>query len=362
MNRPRGLKQLHSSFKVHPVVGLLGPRQCGKFTLARLLASEHSKEPVTLFDLEDPTDLARLEQPKLALQDLRGWIIIDEIQKCPELFPLLRVLADRPGELAKFLVLGSASRDLIQQSSETLAGRIGYIELTPFESREVPDLEKELWIRGGFPRSELAPDEASSFDWRKNYIATYLERDLPQLGITVPALTMRRFWMMLTHYHGQIFNASALAGSLGLSDKTVKRYLDILSGTFMARQLAAWSENIGKRQVKSPKIYFRDSGILHCLMSISNESELLSHPRLGASWEGFALEEVIRRLGLAPEECFFWCVPEQAEWDLLVFKGGKKLGFEFKFADAPHLTKSMTQAAEPLKLDELTVIFPGKES
>ena len=364
MQRLDYIKVIDQAFKVHPVVGLLGPRQCGKTTLAKNYFALQKKLPdrINYFDLEDPADLERLVNPKLTLSQLSGLIIIDEIQRRPDLFPLLRVLVDEnktKKRKQRWLILGSASRDLIQQSSETLAGRIDYLELTPFNYEETKNIEK-LWLRGGFPRSYLAKTVVDSQAWREAYITTFLERDIPSLGIQIPALTLRRFWMMLAHYHGNIFNASEIGCSLGMADTTIRRYLDIFTGTFMVRQLTPWWENIKKRQVKSPKIYFRDSGLWHTLMNIPDMHALLRHPKLGASWEGVALEEVIRHHHATPEQCYFWATHNQAELDLLLFIKGKRLGFEFKYTDAPKLTPSMKIAYETLNLDKLTVIYPGE--
>lgn len=359
MERNFYIEKIDKAFRTHPVVAILGPRQCGKTTLAHLYVKK--KSSVHFFDLEDPADLANLEQPKTALEFLEGLIVIDEIQRLPNLFPVLRVLADARNKKQKFLILGSASRDLIQQSSETLAGRIAYIELTPFSLFEVEDWQK-LWVRGGFPDSYLAPSSEDSEYWRKQYISTFLERDIPNLGIRIAPQALRRFWMMLTHYHGQSFNASEIGKSLGVADTTARGYLDILTGTFMVRQLIPWIENnIKKRQVKLPKIYFRDSGIYHTLCGIPNLDALLHFPRFGASWEGFALEEVIRKHQAAPEECFFWGAHSEAELDLLLFKNGKKIGFEFKYQDAPRLSDSMLIANKTLNLDTLTVVYPGNK-
>lgn len=356
MQRPSFLKQVKLQMKVHPVCGVLGPRQVGKTTLARQYAEHYTQGPVHFFDLENPFDLARLEEPFTALSQLEGLVIIDEIQYVPNLFPILRVLVDeRPRQ---FLILGRASRDLIHQSSETLAGRIGYIELTPFTLEETGNFQT-LWRRGGFPRSFLSPSEEESFLWRQAYITTFLERDIPNLGFRIPAVQMRRFWMMLSHVHGQIFNASDLGRSLSISDHVTRKYLDILVGTFMMRSLQPWFENISKRQVKSPKVYFRDSGILHTLLGLNTQEDIERHPKLGASWEGFALEEIIRLYGARAEECYFWATQAGAELDLLLFHGGKRLGFEFKYADAPRLTPSMKIAFEDLNLDHLTVVYPG---
>lgn len=361
MKREFFIQQIKQSFNSHPIVALLGPRQCGKTTLARMFAEEEqSKYPIQYFDLEDETDLAQFEASKTLLENLTGLIVIDEIQLQPKLFPLLRVLVDRLQPKTKFLILGSASRELVNQSAESLAGRIAYIELTPFQYKEVYDLKK-LWVRGGFPLSYLAKTEEISWDWRKNYVKTFLERDIPQLGIHIAPLALRRFWMMLVHYHGQIFNASEIGRSLGVSDTTAKHYLDILSGTFMVRNLQPWFENINKRQVKSSKIYFRDSGLLHFLLGIPTYENILHHPKLGSSWEGFALEAVIRLNRADQEDCFFWGIHGQSELDLLLFKKSKRLGFEFKFSDTPRLTSSLTSAYENLKLDQLYVIYPGKK-
>lgn len=358
MERYQLLKRIESNLKLNPVVAMLGPRQCGKTTLARELSEYPS---LNYFDLEDPQDQARLLNPKLALEDLRGLIVIDEIQRSPELFPVLRVLVDRPANPARFLILGSASRDLIHQSSETLAGRISYLEITPFTLDEVtPAHSRVLWTRGGFPRSYLAASDQESYRWREEYVRTYLERDLPMLGIQIPSASIRRFWMMLAHYHGQIFNASELGRSLQISDTTARRYLDILSGTFMVSVLQPWFENIGKRQVKTPKIYFRDSGIFHALLGVSSPEALLLHPKLGASWEGFAMEEIKRALNAREEDCFFWAVHQQAELDLMIIKEGKKLGFEVKYTDSPMTTPSMRAALKALKLDSLTIVCPGR--
>jgi predicted AAA+ superfamily ATPase len=356
--RPEYLKLITESFAIHPIVAILGPRQCGKTTISRMYASSVEEE-VHIFDLEDPADAQRLETPKLALDNLSGLVIIDEIQFSPNLFMYLRVLVDRPNNSARFLILGSASRDLIRQSSESLAGRIGYIELMPFSLFEVDDIN-HLWLRGGFPKSYLAVSEPASNKWRKDYVNTFLERDIPRLGINIPAAALRRCWAMLAHYHGNIFNASEIGNSLDISSPTVRRYLDILSGVFMVRQLQPWFINIKKRQVKAPKIYFRDSGLLHTLLGISNFEELQRHPKLGASWEGFALEEIVRTIHASSEECYFWATHGGAELDLLILKDGKKMGFEFKYTDAPKVTTSMRIAMQELELTELTVITPGQ--
>ena len=360
MERSRYLSHIASRFEFQPVVALLGPRQCGKTTLARLYADHLADTTITRFDLEDPTDLAALAEPKLALQGLSGLVIIDEVQRVPELFPVLRVLVDRPGNPARFLILGSASRDLIRQSSETLAGRIGHIELTPFQLSETgANSLLQLWNRGGFPPAFLAAHDHASWLWRRDYVATFLERDLPALGIRIPPQSLRRFWMMLAHYHGQLLNFSELGRSFGAADTTIRGYLDILEATFMVRLLRPWYENIGKRQVKAPKLFFRDSGLLHSLLGIADHDALLHHPKLGGSWEGFAVEETIRALDVAAEDVWFWGTHAGAELDLLVTIGDQRLGFEVKYTASPRLTKSMRAAMDTLRLDRLTVVYPG---
>jgi len=357
MERPYYLKQMQDRFCVNPVVALLGPRQCGKTTLAKQFM-QVATQAIYYFDLENPVHLAKLQEPMLALESLEGLIVIDEIQRSPNLFPVLRVLIDQHRN-RNFLILGSASRDLIAQSSETLAGRISYLECAPFHLHEIIT-SKNIFYRGGFPRSLLADSDAISFRWREDYITTFLERDMPNLGFRIPARTMRRFWMMLAHYHGQIFNASELGGSLGVAHTTIRHYLDILVGTFMMRELTPWIANLQKRQVKMPKIYFRDSGLFLSLLQIPNLDALLFNPKLGAAWEGYALEQVIGAHQIPSEACFYWGVHQQAELDLLLFDGGKRLGFEFKYQDAPIMTKSMRIAMEFLALDTLYVIYPGE--
>ena len=346
-----------------PVVALLGPRQSGKTTIARAVVRSGvyaCDERLNYFDLEDPAHVDRLANPRLALESLSGLIVIDEVQHRPDLFPMLRVLADREQTDARFLILGSASRDLIRQGSESLAGRILFVDVLPFGLAEtgVASLDA-LWIRGGFPRSFLAEDDDGSWQWRDHYVRTFLERDIPALGIRIPPVALRRFSMMLVHYHGQVFNASEIARSLGVADTTASRYLDVLAGTYMVRRLTPWFENIGKRQVKTPKIYFRDTGIYHRLMNIPDRAMLVNHPKLGPSWEGLALEELIRASGASDEEVFFWGVHGQAELDLLIFRGGKRLGYEVKYTDRPKTTRSQHLALEHLHLDRLTVVIPG---
>jgi len=359
MKRNSEVEEVYRDFKTAKVVALLGPRQCGKTTLARDYFKKYRGVSEQYFDLENPHDVLRLSDPMLTLEEMKGLIVMDEIQRVPDLFPVLRVLVDQKKLKQHYLILGSASRELIQQSSESLAGRIHYRELTPFSYHEASDLNK-LWLRGGFPLSYLARSMAASAQWRIDYVRTFLEQDIPALGIRIPAANLRRFWMMLAHYHGQIMNASEIGNALDLSHHTVQKYLDILSGTFMMRQLAPWHENIAKRQVKAKKIYFRDSGIFHTLLNIADRSELLMHPKLGASWEGFALEEVIRHLKVDAQDCYFWNVHNGPELDLLIVQGTKRMGFEFKFSKTPQLTHSMQQAMKDLKLKKLTVIYPGE--
>lgn len=362
MERLFYLNEIKKNYNIYSICALLGPRQVGKATLAKMYINKYEEGPIKFFDLESPLDLAKLENPMLTLgKDSNQFIVIDEIQRREDLFPVLRVLCDDKEKNIKFLILGSASRDLIRQSSETLAGRIGYIELPPFSLFEINDADN-LWVRGGFPKSYLATNDEDSYVWRQNYITTFLERDIPNLGFNIPPEHIRRFWLMLSHYHGQIFNASELGRSLGVSDHTVRKYLDILSGTFMVRILAPWFENLQKRQVKSPKIYFRDTGILHGLLGIRNKEYLYSYPKIGSFWEGFALEEIIRTLQVRPEECFFWSTQAEAELDLFIIKNGKRLGFEFKYTDSPKITKSMRIVSNDLRLDRLFIIYPGKEN
>jgi hypothetical protein len=342
-------------------VGVLGPRQCGKTTLAREYSAAFGKRRgavVTHFDLENPADLALLERPRFALEGLRGLIVLDEVQRRPDLFPVLRVVVDSAPRGTRFLILGSASPALLQQGSESLAGRLAFMELSPFTAAEAPDLER-LWLRGGFPRSYLASSARASADWREAYVATFLERDVPSLGVRIPAQQLRRLWQMLAHHHGQTLNASELGRSLDLSYMTIRRHLDVLTDTFMMRQLQPWFENIGKRQVKAPKVYVRDSGLLHSLLGCKDRASLLHHPKLGASWEGFALEAIIRLHDATASESFFWATHADAEIDLLLVRDGRRDGFEFKFTDAPRATRSMHVALAELRLDSLTVVTPG---
>jgi predicted AAA+ superfamily ATPase len=355
------LTTIRSRLKNNPVVALPGPRQAGKTTLARTLAEASPGTEIHHFDLESPTDLARLRNPELALSPLRGLIILDEIQRMPELYPLLRVLADRPDLPARLLILGSASPALVQGASETLAGRISFIDVSGFS---LPELGTEhlarRWWRGGFPRAYLAQDDKTARQWHEDFFRTFLEQDIPQLGIRIPANTLRRFWTMVAHCHGQILQVSELARSLGTSEPTARRYLDILCGTYVVRQLPPWFENLKKRQVKAPKVYIRDSGILHALLSIPGTEELQSHPKLGASWEGFALEQILSVTG--DREAYFWATHAGAELDLLVFHQGKRLGFEFKYNEQPAISKSMHIASADLALDHLYIVHPGAHS
>ena len=356
VERNQDVQAVAKLIELFPVTTILGPRQCGKTTLARSFKADH------LFDLENPRDAARLDQPQLALENLAGLIVIDEIQRMPDIFPLLRFLVDRDDH-QKYLILGSASRDLIQQSSETLAGRIAYYQLGGFRLSDVGSKNlTALWLRGGLPRSFLSETDEESLIWRRQYISTFLERDIPQLGITIPARTLRRFWTMLSHYHGQILNYSELGRSFGVSDMTVRRYCEILEGAFMIRLLQPWAVNIGKRIVRRPKLFMRDSGLYHALMSVETEVQLQSTPKLGASWEGFALESICRVLNREEQELYFWRTHSGSELDLLWQWGGLNWGVEFKYQDAPRLTRSMKAAMEELELAGLWVIYPGRTS
>ena len=356
------LDAMRRQLRRQPVVGLLGPRQVGKTTVARALA-EGAGRPTSYFDLEDPASVRRLDDEATALGGARGLVVIDEVQRRPELFPILRVLADRPRRPATFLVLGSASPHLLKQNSETLAGRITYHELDGFGLADVGARHwRRLWLRGGYPRSYLARTDAESFSWRQDLRRTYVEQDLPALGPGYPARTIERVWEMLAHCHGQIWNGSEIARSFGVSHTTSRRYLDLLVDTFMVRLLAPWTGNQGKRLVKSPKLYFRDVGLLHQLLGIRRADDLTTHPKVGASFEGFAIDAVIRRLGADRRECFFWATHQGAELDLLVVRGRTRLGFEVKHTVAPEVTKSMRVAMQDLALDRLDVIHIGKET
>ena len=362
VNREQRVQEIQRNLQTFRVVGLLGARQVGKTTLARDVATRF-KGPATFFDLESPEDLARLREPELTLRGLRGLVILDEIQRRPDLFPVLRVLSDRRPLPARFLVLGSASPELLRQSSESLAGRIGYVELSGFDCEEIPANRWErLWARGGFPPSFLARSDAASLEWRRALIRDFLERDLPAFGFRAAPETMRRFWSMLAHWHGQVWNASEFARAFGVADTTVRRHLDQLVSTFALRLLPPWHENLGKRQVKSPRVYLTDSGILHALLGLASADDVLSHPKVGASWEGFALEQVVRRLRARADECFFWRTHGGAELDLLVVRGRKRRGYEFKRTSAPTVTPSMRTALTDLHLDSLSVVHAGAHS
>lgn len=357
IDRRSYIDTIHKVFRVNQVCALLGPRQCGKTTLAKAFKAQYNGLS-RMFDLEDPDHCQAFLQPKLTLDNLDGLVIIDEIQRSPELFPYLRSLVDRKPNV-KILILGSASIELLKQFSESLAGRISYIEMMPFSSADVDNINR-LWLRGGFPKSYLSKTNEDSFNWRKSYIRTFLEQDIPNLlGIKLNSQNMRRLWMMLCDYHGNIFNSSELGRSLELDHKTVKHYLDILSGTFMVRQLRPWFINISKRQIKSYKIYFRDLGIFHSLLGIEDDEALFNSSKLGASWEGFALEEIIRYHQAEPEDCFFWAIQSGSEIDLLIAKNNQLLAFEFKFSSTPKITKSMRTAIDILELNQLQIIIPG---
>ena len=355
IQRALDLAHIRAALKRSRIVAVIGPRQSGKTTLARQLVHAGS---LNYFDLEDPASLARLGEPDTALRPLKGLVVIDEIQRRPEIFPLLRVLADRRPLPARFLILGSASPELLRQSSETLAGRL---ETVPLDGLRLSDIGAARmashWLRGGFPLSLTARSETDSMAWRRSFVQTFLERDLPQLGVQIPAAALRRFWNMVAHYHGQIWNAAELARALGVNESTVRRYLDLMTGVFMLRQLPPWFENLGKRQVKAPKVYVRDSGLLHALLGIGTRRELEHHPKVGASWEGYAVEETLK--ALRPDEAYYWATHGGAEIDLVLFKRGRRIGIECKRMDAPALTPSMRIALDDIKLDELRVVYTG---
>ncbi len=355
INRERLRQTLLTKLESNRVVALIGARQCGKTTLARELVP---LESINYYDLENPISLAMLDQPMTALEKLSGLVVIDEIQRRPDLFPILRVLADREKLPASFLILGSASPELLRQSSDSLAGRIAYLSMSGFSLEEVGAKEQDqLWRRGGFPRSFLASDEKTSNNWRRDFINTFLERDIPQFGFSIPATSLYRFWSVLANYHGQVWNASEAARTVNISENSARRYVDLLQDLFMIRLLQPWHANIGKRQIKSPKLYFRDTGLLHALLGIQTEKDLNLHPRSGASWEGFVIEEVIKAVN--PDEVYFWGAHSGAELDLLLFKDGKRIGVECKRMDAPRITPSMKAAMQDLDLSELIVLYPG---
>lgn len=352
------MAEIEAAIKVAPVVSLLGPRQSGKTTLARAIARRHK---ATFFDLEDPRDLARLASPMIALEPLHGLVVIDEIQRVPGLFEILRVLADRPRRPARFLILGSVDPRLVRGVSESLAGRVRHVDIAGFDLSETgPTKNRRLWVRGGFPRSYVAAREVESLAWRRDYIRDFLQRDLSELGITIPSATLGRFWNMVAHFHGGIWGAADFARSLGTSENTARHYLDILTGARAVRQLPPWFENMGKRQVKSPKVFVRDSGLLHALLGLETYDDLLGHPKAGASWEGFAIEQILGLL--RTQEAYFWSTYQGAELDLLVTIRGRRYGFEMKMSDAPTLTKSMQVATGDLRLERLFAIHPGRGS
>ncbi|HUL28846.1 MAG TPA: ATP-binding protein [Thermodesulfobacteriota bacterium] len=360
IDRKQEVETIQGLLRRHPVVGMIGARQVGKTTLARLLIKKR-RGLSSYFDLENPEDLARIADPMLALKDLKGFVVIDEIQRQPNLFPVLRVLADRPKSGAHFLVLGSASPDLLRQSAETLAGRIVYHELGGFSIEEVGvENHMQRWLRGGFPKSYLARTQAESDEWRRGFIRTFLERDLPQLGIAIRSTTLRRFWTMLANYHGQTWNASEFGRSFGVADTTVRNYLDLMTSALVIRQLPAWHENLSKRQVKAPKIYIADTGLLHTLLGLRTLKDLEGHPKVGASWEGFVVEQIIHRLAARIDECYFWATHGGAELDLLVVRGQQRLGFEIKRTTSPQITPSMRSALSDLHLRSLDVIHAGE--
>lgn len=358
IKRNRLIDSIIHSINRFPVTLLLGPRQCGKTTLAKEIFQEKGG---TYFDLEDPETPLRPEIASLVLKGLKGLVIIDEVQSQPNLFQLLRVLADRKPLPARFLLLGSASLDIVRGISESMAGRVAYVEMGGFISDEIDAKDMDmLWIRGGFPLSFLAENNQYSYEWRSNFIRSFLERDIPQMGIRIPAQALRRFWIMLAHYHANIWNAADLARSMGVKEDTARRYLDILSGAFLIRQLPPWFENVGKRLVKAPKIFIRDSGILHSLLGLSDISQVQSHPKLGFSWEGFALEQVIG-LTRAERDVYFYKTHGGAELDCLLLHKGKKYGFEFKYESSPTVTKSMHIVMQDIGLEKLFIVYPGSK-
>jgi predicted AAA+ superfamily ATPase len=357
IERSELLEEVKSALNRNRVVALIGPRQCGKTTLARQILFPDSPN---YFDLENPVSLTRLDEPMTALQDLRGIIVVDEVQRRPDLFPALRVLVDREPLPARFLILGSASPALLRQSSESLAGRITIIAMSGFRLEEVGiENQSKHWQRGGFPRSYLANNDSESFEWRRDFVLTFLERDVPQFGVQIPSTSLFRFWSLLAHYHGQIWNVAETARTLNIGETTARRYMDLLQDLFMVRQLQPWYANLSKRQVKSPKLYFRDAGLLHYLLGIRSEGELVLHPRMGASWEGYVIEEIIK--STRPDEIYFWSTYSGAELDLLLIKDQQHIGVECKRMDAPKLTPSMRTAMQDLELDKLVVVYPGSQ-
>ncbi len=358
--RPGAIRRIAQSFRVHPAVALLGPRQCGKTTLARLFAAGESDS--TVFDLERDADLRRLQNPEQTLSPLGGLVIVDEIQLRPQLFGALRPIIDRPAATARFLLLGSVSPTVVRGVSESLAGRVGLVDLAGFDLGEVGPGSgwRILWERGGFPRSYLQPDAAASYEWRENFTQTFLQRDIPALAGNVPAAALRRFWSMTAHFHGQVWNAAEFARALGQGEAAARRYLDLLVGAFVVRALPPWFENLKKRQVRSPKVYVRDSGVLHALLGVPSLAVLTGHPKVGASFEGFAIEQICA--ALSPRDPYFWATHAGAELDLLLTRNGKRYGFEIKFTEAPRTTRSMRVALSDLGLERLFVVYPGDES
>lgn len=355
VERPQYRSKIETFLEEFQVVALIGPRQCGKTTLAKTIPHND------YFDLENPRDLARLEHPQTTLEKLTGTIVIDEIQRRPDLFELLRYLVDSNPE-QRYLILGSASPELVKNSSESLAGRVAFVELTPFSLEEVESSLDQLWLQGGYPRSLLTDSNQASLTWRENYIRTFLERDIPQLGIRVPANTLHRFWTMIAHYHGQVLNFSELGRSFGVNDVTVRRYLEILAGTFMIELLQPWHSNVKKRQVRSPKLYIRDSGIFHSLLQIESHSQLQSNPKLGASWEGFVVEQARRAAPFSHRHFYFWSVHSGSELDLFWNQRGKSFGIEVKYSDAPKLDRAVKVILKDLDLAHLWIIYPGPDS
>ncbi len=357
--RRRHTEKIRKLLTAFPVVGVLGPRQAGKSTLARFLAAE--VEHAHFFDLEEPADAALFAEPGLALRHLRGLVVIDEVQHAPALFPLLRVLADRPDRPAKFLLLGSASPALLRHGADSLAGRIAWHEVPGFALDEISD-PTLLHVRGGLPPSTLAASDEESASWREHYLRSLISRDLPALGLKLPPPAARRFWTMLAHAHGRVLNASDLSRAFGMSDHRVRDFIDLLAGALLVRVLPPWHANVGKRQVKAPKVYIADSGVLHALLGLGDARSVESHPGLGSSWEGFALAQVIERLGVPRDQCWFWGTHGGAELDLYVEAGGRRLGFEFKRTETPSTTKSMHVALADLGLDKLYVVHAGTRS
>lgn len=356
--RSAAAARLKTALEENPVCALLGPRQCGKSTLARGFSDGRE---VRWFDLEDSGDRAALRQPELALSPLRGLVVIDEVQREPGLFAALRPLADRRGAPARFLVLGSASPTIVRGVSESLAGRVGFVDLGGLNLAEVgPKARDALWLRGGFPRSFLATTDPASARWRSDFLRTFLEQDLPQLGVRTAAETLRRFWTMIAHFHGQVWNGAEFARALSASEPTARHYLDLLCGTYMVRRLQPWHTNLGKRELKAPKIYVRDSGLLHRLLGITDRDSLLSHPKLGASWEGFALEQILAACGA--EDTYYWATHNGAELDLVLFRRGKAWGVEFKVGDGPTMTKSLQIALGDLKLERAWIVHAGTKT